>query len=189
MTYPGFSMESKHVQLDRKGPLCLGRCGAGLAIVVVITASCSWTKITPAQPSEPGASTAVAGAESAPELSGKPNSDAEQPSEFPVDMADSVLIHIDQVVGASPATAAVVFAPIVDSLPRCAPDKPGMITVNVVSLGDRTALEVASSTVGETTRKCVLAALSVMDVAKGLPNEGSPSDQPRSFSSSLTISW
>ncbi len=104
-------------------------------------------------------------------------------------VVESVLIHIDQVVGASPATAGMLFAPIVDSLPRCAPDKPGMITINVVSLGDRTALEVASSTVDEPTRKCVLKALSVMNVRKGLPKEGSPSDQPRSFSSSLTISW
>jgi hypothetical protein len=107
-----------------------------------------------------------------------------------LEVAETLLIRIHDVDGLSTAQAGAWLAPATENVEECEPAEPGTLNLRVEADDERTTMEVApGSNVDSETRRCVLAALAVVDDSEGLDDVSSPTDRPRQFSSSLSISW
>jgi hypothetical protein len=99
-------------------------------------------------------------------------------------------IRISDVVGLSPASAGVLFAPVTEPIEQCLPEGGGLMRVRLAATPGGTAFEVDPDTeVDEATRRCVLEALSTADLDDVMPGAVSPTDTPPRIESQLTIRW
>jgi len=157
-------------------------------VLLLLGLACTWTTTrlgpTPLAPPPSAQPEARQSAEPKTAASVEPG---EEPS---LELAESVRIRIHQVEGTSPAMAGVIFEPVVEPMGRCTDTESGSVRVRVVAEGDQTAMAVApGSEVDPKTRRCVLEALSMLEVADGLPPAPTRAEDPQTFSSTITVSW
>jgi hypothetical protein len=164
---------------------------APLLLATVGLGACSWTQGRPeAGPEGARQATALPSAAAAPSAAEVTRRADDPGAPTPVEIADSLLIRIENVQGASAAVAGVIFAPVQEPVEKCTPPRPGVLQVRVASHGGRAAVHlVPGSTVDPTTRQCVMDALAAIDIGSALPPSGQPSADARDFASTVDISW
>jgi hypothetical protein len=112
------------------------------------------------------------------------------PDEEVAAMLDAEL-RIDQLQGISPEQAGAMLAPVTESLQTCRPKQRARLRVRVVADEDGATLHLdPKSRIDPKTKRCVLEALSMMEVDGALAaGASSPSDAPPRIESQLTINW
>ena len=112
------------------------------------------------------------------------------PDEEVAAMLDAEL-RIDQLQGISPEQAGAMLAPVTESLQTCRPKQHARLRVRVVADEDGATLHLdPKSRIDPKTKRCVLEALSMMEVDGALADgANSPSDAPPRIESQLTINW
>ncbi|MBW2528470.1 MAG: hypothetical protein JRI23_30120 [Deltaproteobacteria bacterium] len=163
---------------------------AWLAAAGLCLTACSWSQSRPDSPSVDGSTPAEAPQAAGEAEASKPAEVGDLATDDSLEVAENLLIRIHDVEGLTTAQAGALLAPATDTVEECEPAEPGTLNVRVVGEQDRTTMEVApGSNVDSETRRCVLAALAVVDDSEGLDEITSPTDRPRQFSSNLSISW
>lgn len=163
-----------------------------IAAAGLCLAACSWSQSRPDPPSIQDRAVSEGPADSPARATGAPDSAevGDLLEESPLEVADNLLIRIQDVEGLTAAQAGALLEPATETVEECEPAQPGTLNVRVVGEDDRTTMEVApGSNVDSETRRCVLAALAVVDDSEGLDEVANPTDRPRQFSSNLSISW
>ena len=100
-------------------------------------------------------------------------------------------VRIDQLQGISPEQAGAMLAPVTESLQTCRPKQRTRLRIRIVADADGASLRLDPNTrTDPNTRRCVLEALSMMEVESALADDAnSPSDAPPRIESQLTINW
>ena len=152
--------------------------------------ACSWSQTRPDAPTVDGSAPQDSSPAAASKTEASKSAQVGDLSESPLEVADTLLIRIHDVDGLSTAQAGAWLEPATETVEECEPAEPGTLNVRVEADEERTTMEVApGSNVDSETRRCVLAALAVVDDSEGLDDISSPNDRPRQFSSNLSISW
>ena len=167
--------------------MALGLVGVGLCAL-----ACSWSEQRPAE--EPGLAGAEAARASSAARASPPgpvaSGEAEIDAGAPIEVSDTVLMQIQDVEGTTASRAGALLGSMTEPVGRCSPPEPGVLNVRLRSEAGHTAVEIApGSTVNSDTRRCVLDALSTLDLSQALPEESTPSVALRRFASTVSISW
>lgn len=153
---------------------------------------CIWSQTRPApvaaEPESEPSATVLTGDGEADPL--EPAALDETVGEPTLEVAEDLLIRIHNVQGVTAAQAGALLEPATEQVEECEPAEPGTLNVRLVAEEERTIMEVEpGSNVDADTRRCVLAALAVVDDSEGLGEIATPADRPRQYSSNLSISW
>jgi hypothetical protein len=110
----------------------------------------------------------------------------------PIGAPDATLpvrLFIEQSAGAENARLSAVFAPAHPKVRACVPGSGGVIRLRVVGSPNGAQLSVEpSTTLGPRERRCVLEALSTVDVPSAAADP-SPSAKPSGFTALFRIEW
>jgi hypothetical protein len=100
-------------------------------------------------------------------------------------------LRIGSLRGISAEQAGVMFAPVTESLEACRPNKRARLRVRIVADENGTTMHLdPKSRIDPKTKRCVLEALSIMEVEGALAQSAtSASDAPPRIESQLTINW
>lgn len=162
-------------------------------LLLVLLGACTFKSTRPSAPAGTVREPLRAQAEPVPQASAPAVADVPEEPRMPVTepaIQRPPFIRIEDVVGTSPQLAGAVFAPVTDSMERCAGAGGGFMRVHVSTSGERTRMEIdpTSSAPGE-ARECVLESLSLLDTGPLEETAASPSDAPPRMDTQLVISW
>lgn len=98
-------------------------------------------------------------------------------------------VEVDDVAGADPLSATAAILPAAGSMKECRAGSGGAIRIRIKSDKGATKMHIEdSSSLDGAARRCVLEALSTVDI-DDVASHGSPSDRPSGFSSLVTVAW
>ena len=158
------------------------RLAAGLAVVALFVAGCTWTT------TRPTAELAESTAQPVTDPSAHLPDDPPAPEPETDKLAGTPKVLIQDVVGATPDEAQAIFAEIAKEIAHCKVPASGVVRVRVKASGGdvRTTLKATSNDMD--VDQCVLSAVAV-NVDNALEPSTSPSEDTPDLESMITVSW
>jgi hypothetical protein len=99
------------------------------------------------------------------------------------------VLVFEKIEGAQEARAHAAFAPTRKALGECRPGEGGVVRLRLAAAGSKTQFTVEpATTLGPAERRCVLEALSTVDV-EGISGDASPSARPSGFTALIRLEW